>query len=90
MIPVVAPPLDERPTRTKRFRARQYRKRDAPPDQLPRPTDDRRTPSRWLSRHRPDRNRGPRTPAPTVLIGLSAAAVLAAAMIRRRYERAPH
>jgi hypothetical protein len=89
MIPVVAPPLDEPPAPMRRFMARQQTKDDAPQDQIPRPTDvesgDRRSPSRWLSRHRADQWR-PRTPAPTVVIGLSAAALLAAATIRRKHE----
>ena len=39
MIPVVAPPLDEPPTRMRRFRAHQDEERATPPDELPRLTD---------------------------------------------------
>lgn len=94
MIPVIAPPLDESSARTMWSRAHRETSDDAPADQLPSPADDpsgiRRSPSRWLSRHRPDRRRRPRPPVPAVLIGLSAAAVLVAAMIRRRYVGASH
>jgi hypothetical protein len=94
MIPVIAPPLDEPSARTMWSRAHQETQDNAPPDQLPRPTDDtsgdRRSPSRRLSRHRLYRQWCPRTPASTALIGLSAAAVLAAVMVRRKPARASH
>jgi hypothetical protein len=95
MIPVVAPPLDEQPLRMRRFRASQPTENDAvPPGDLTQPPEepsgdqsggDRR--SRWLARHRPHRRWSSRTTAPTVMMALSAAAILAAAIIRRTNDR---
>jgi hypothetical protein len=93
MIPVVAPPLFEPPARLRRFRGYQESEvRATPPAELIHATDDRsgdcRTSSRWLSRHRRDRRWSPRGSAPAVLMCLSAAAGLAAALIRRKHEGA--
>lgn len=89
MIPVVAPPLVEPPVRLRRFRAhRQPEGRAKLPGQLTHlteePSGDDRPPSSWLSRRSRERRRAPRRAAPAVLMCLSAAVALAAAMVRRK------
>ena len=91
MIPVVAPPLDEPPTRLRWFRTQRETAGDAlQRDQLAQPTDDQGggcASSSHSSSRTPLRRRWSRTAASLILMGLIAGTGLAAG-IRLRHGRA--